>query len=226
MNGDYDSVSGKSAPQDYFKCNTCGFVAFGEDPAIAEETICLGCGSIMGEDPPTKRSASPNAALGYKQNESSMRMDVDEGNTKKTLLVTCESCSQKFSKRAEACPKCGWKLQITCQICHQKIPLDSTICPECGDPSPFGLQENLRIEKLSDATIKDNPSERNIETKKPYPWKRVLIWILLIFVGGVVGARPPEGIYGNTAIAIKLVFALTYAVLGGVVIGAFKYFWR
>ena len=65
-------------------------------------------------------------------------------NTKKTLLVTCESCSHQFSKRAEACPKCGWKPQVICQICQQKIPFDSSVCPECGDPSQFELQEKTK----------------------------------------------------------------------------------
>ena len=69
--------------------------------------------------------------------------------TMKSLLVSCESCSHEFSKRAEACPKCGWKPKIMCQICKQRIPFDSTVCPECGDPRPFELQEKTKKETFS-----------------------------------------------------------------------------
>ena len=89
---------------------------------------------------------------------------VHEDNTKKTLLVTCESCSQKFSKRAEACPKCGWKPKVMCKICQQKISFDSTVCPECGDPRPFELQEKTKQESDS-ADSKQTPGSSTFSSK-------------------------------------------------------------
>lgn len=85
---------------------------------------------------------------------------------------------------------------------------------------------NLRIGQLSGGKTIADSSEPTIKTNKSYPWKAVLIWVLLIFIAGFVGVRPPESVYGNTAIAYKIVFAAIYAFIGGVVIGAFKYFRR
>lgn len=34
-----------------FKCKTCGFIVFGDDPAKAKNKKCLGCGNIMGDEP-------------------------------------------------------------------------------------------------------------------------------------------------------------------------------
>ena len=85
---------------------------------------------------------------------------------------------------------------------------------------------NLRIEQLSDRSTKNISSEESLESTNKYPWKSVLIWILIIFVAGFVGIKPPGGSYGNTDIAFKIVSALVLAVLGGGVIGAVKYFRR
>jgi hypothetical protein len=33
-----------------FKCKTCGFIAFGVDPSVAERSICLNCRNLMNID--------------------------------------------------------------------------------------------------------------------------------------------------------------------------------
>lgn len=85
-------------------------------------------------------------------------------NTYKTLLVICESCSHKFSKRAKLCPKCGWKPLVMCQICKQKIPLDSIACPECGDPRPSELQN--KAEQEISSTDSDQTPDSSTSTSK------------------------------------------------------------
>ena len=84
----------------------------------------------------------------------------------KTLLVTCESCSHPFSKRAEACPKCGWKRKLECQICVQNIPYDSTSCPECGDPDPFGT--SLKV-----YTRPNNSLNNSLKTPQKTPTNQI-----------------------------------------------------
>lgn len=64
------------------------------------------------------------------------------GNSQENLLITCESCNHRFSRRANKCPKCEWVPTDICGICKSKILSDSKFCPECGDPSPFLNQES------------------------------------------------------------------------------------
>jgi hypothetical protein len=85
----------------------------------------------------------------------------------------------------------------------------------------------LRIEDLSSETKDCNSPEGNIErVKKPYPWKILSIWIVAIFVACYIGIKPPEDIYGNIAIGFKIVFASIFTVVGGVIVGIYKYFRR
>lgn len=138
---------------------------------------------------------------------------IAEDNTKQTLLVTCESCSHKFSKRAEACPKCGWKPKEMCQICQQKIPFDSSVCPECGDPRPFELQEkskqmtpapNEKKEQVSKApqntlsqlneSINENQKIANKPHTKGFSWKSFLAAFLIaaflnVFISAAAGVE-------------------------------------
>ncbi|MDZ7640644.1 MAG: hypothetical protein U5J62_01250 [Desulfurivibrio sp.] len=147
-------------------------------------------------------------------------------------LMTCKSCHHKFSKRAKACPKCGCKPKLMCQICHKEIPSDSTICPECGDPEPFTGANFQRDEEISDFAKGDNAVGQKIATKKSYPWKTLLIWLPIIFIMGLISAKPEyslpasHNIGEKTAIVLKVVIALTYTVIGAVVIWIFKYFRR
>ena len=69
------------------------------------------------------------------------------GNTN-SLLITCGACAHSFSKRAEKCPKCGWRPLATCQVCRNKIPDNSISCPECGDTAPFkvALKKALKFQ--------------------------------------------------------------------------------
>lgn len=84
----------------------------------------------------------------------------------------------------------------------------------------------LRAGQLS-GEVKENTQPDDVRTEgAPYPWKTVLIWVIAIFIAGFVGTRPPEGVFGNTAIGFKIVFALVYSVIIGLVVGVYKYFRR
>ncbi len=87
-----------------------------------------------------------------------------------------------------------------CSQCGSVVGAADKFCSKCGQPVKIGTA--------------------------PYPWKTVLVWIITIFVAGFIGVRPPEDIYGNTAIAYKMVFALIYSVIIGLIVGVYKYFRR
>ena len=98
-----------------YRCQTCGFIAFGDDPEIVKYEKCLGCGEIMGEGETLKQAPS---------NDDS-------------LLETCQHCEQQISKRASICPKCNKERTAECSVCKNQISQSSILCPECGDPEPF-----------------------------------------------------------------------------------------
>ncbi len=85
---------------------------------------------------------------------------------------------------------------------------------------------NLRIEQLSSAETEAEVTEKPVVTKNPYPWGLLSIWVLLIFIAAFFGVRPPEFASSGDAIGYKIIFAAIYAVIGGVIIGTFKYFRR
>ena len=121
-----------------FKCRTCGFVAFGEDPSTAKYNECLGCGNIMGDDPAEKQD---------EQSASSSEV---------RLLESCNNCKHHFSTRASICPKCNHERTSECFVCKNQIAKSSTRCPECGDPNPFELLEKTK-QKKSSAGYEKNP---------------------------------------------------------------------
>ena len=54
------------------------------------------------------------------------------------LLMSCQACAARISKRAARCPKCGRSPYEQCQVCASRILASAAPCPECGDPLPFG----------------------------------------------------------------------------------------
>jgi hypothetical protein len=64
------------------------------------------------------------------------------------------------------------------------------------------------------------------QKKGPYPWKTVLLWTIVVFIAGFFGARPPQGVEREAALAFKFLVALVYAIVGGTIIGIVKFFWR
>jgi hypothetical protein len=82
----------------------------------------------------------------------------------KQLLITCDACKHKFSRRATKCPKCEWVPTAICEICKSKIPLDSKSCPECGDPAPFPSQPDSKPEVSS--TVKHQHHDEILERKE------------------------------------------------------------
>ena len=126
---------------EWFKCLSCGFVAYGDDPEKAKSSKCLGCGKIMGlstKKPPKFLNSKP-------------------------LMIECAKCHHHYSPRASACPKCGFEKQSTCVICSKKIPTISKICPYCADPKPFTKEEHsppeviTRYDETNQANKKSNP---------------------------------------------------------------------
>jgi hypothetical protein len=115
------------------KCKTCGFIAFGDDPATAKYTKCLGCGNIMGEEFITKKPSSSN----------------------ESLLETCQNCKHQFSKRASICPKCNKERTADCFVCNEPIPQSSKYCPECGDPAPFEQKSTEKNTEIGDFSSKE-----------------------------------------------------------------------
>jgi len=100
-------------------------------------------------------------------------------------LVTCHSCNNKFSERAQACPKCGSAQTKSCQVCHSLIPAVSSQCPKCGDPSPFYVQNNNQ----------ENPEKiaTNYQTTHDGEGKSVMKRILItapfvLFIMLIIGA--------------------------------------
>ncbi len=69
-----------------FKCKTCGFIAFGDDPFIAKHKKCLGCGNIMGEEPIMKQSSATN-----KQTKSEYRKQNDDH-----FIFSCLFCDKSL----------------------------------------------------------------------------------------------------------------------------------
>jgi|GEM_PF-6048860 len=106
------------------------------------------------------------------------------GNTN-PRLITCDSCNNKYSERAKACPRCGSVQAKPCQICHSLIPAASSQCPECGDPSPFFIQNNNQ--KNPEIYSKDNQIFQETEGKTVI--KRILITApFVLFIMLIVGA--------------------------------------
>lgn len=71
----------------------------------------------------------------------------------------------------------------------------------------------------------DEPTNRRQE-KGPYPWGTVFLWTGLIFIAVFFWIRPPPESSDKAAIVFKFFFALPSALLGGVIIGILKFFWR
>lgn len=123
-------VSNKSKAEndsEWFKCLSCGFVAYGDDPEKAKNSKCLGCGKIMG--------------LSTKESPRFLK--------NKPLMIECTKCHNHYSHRASECPKCGFKKHSTCVICSKKIPTTSKICPYCADPKPFTKEEHSPPEVIT-----------------------------------------------------------------------------
>ncbi len=83
-----------------------------------DEQFCSECGGGLREL--TETLEHYNEKQGTSQSAVSQLSETKEtptvATTIKSYLISCESCSKQFSKRAEACPKCGWKPQEMCQI--------------------------------------------------------------------------------------------------------------
>lgn len=128
-------------------CEICGSktrINYGD----ANTVLCENCTSI-------------NKEVGY-----TLKKVAPADEISNSLLAKCESCSHQFSKRAAACPKCGWKPQIKCQICQQKILFDSTVCPECGDPRPFENENVAKREKEFKVRTREESANSNIGPTK------------------------------------------------------------
>ena len=97
---------------------------------------CNNCGTVKMLPSPSVQQVDSKAAFKPDQNND-MPDKSDINISANPLLIKCESCSSQFSKRAQQCPKCGWKPWTICKVCQQKISPDSISCPECGDPAPF-----------------------------------------------------------------------------------------
>jgi hypothetical protein len=131
-----------SVDENDFKCKTCGFIAFGDDPSTAKHQKCLGCGNIMGDEPIKKQPSSASDSL----------------------LETCQNCKHQFSQRASKCPKCQKERTSPCFVCKKQIPQSSKYCPECGDPVPF----EQTTEKIETTLTKKNGNVLSKE-KTSYP---------------------------------------------------------
>ena len=134
---------------EWFKCLSCGFVAYGDDTEKAKSSKCLGCGKIMG--------LSTKKAPKFLKN--------------KPQLIECVKCHNHYSHRASACPKCGFEKQSTCVICSKKIPTTSKICPYCADPKPFIKKKQLppevttRYGETNQTNKKSNSKSPKLATK-------------------------------------------------------------
>lgn len=99
---------------------------------------CNNCGTLKTlPSAPSQQVDSTTAIKSDPNNEADTDNISISARPANPLLIKCESCSWQFSKRAQQCPKCGWKPLAACRVCQHNIPSDSTSCPECGDPEPF-----------------------------------------------------------------------------------------
>lgn len=84
--------------------------------------------------------------------------------------------------------------------------------------------------------IRNNTDEKIKAIREPYPWRTVLLWIIIFYIVGFIFSpiRVPRELYDNqnpnSILAFKLVFkfflAFVWAFLGGLSIGIYKYFRR
>ncbi len=153
--------------------------------------------------------------------------------TIKPLLVSCEPCSHQFSKRAKACPKCGWLLLEICQVCQHKIPSDSISCPECGDPKPFGENHstNLQIDSEQKMGEQSNTSElfeherksttgevswkseQQAKTKRKRKVTATIVCALLLFLYHFIVSGPLVGWkHGGGAIPNVLLWVVLFVI--------------
>jgi hypothetical protein len=85
--------------------------------------------------------------------------------------------------------------------------------------TPEPLNMNINPQSIDESTNRK-------QEKGPYPWGTVFLWTGLIFIAGFFGFRPPPESSDKAAIVFKFFFALPSAILGGVIIGIVKFFWR
>ncbi len=64
----FELENDKITNEEWFKCKTCGFVAFGDDPSIAKNRKCLGCGKIMGAEPIVNQIKNPRQTESIRKN--------------------------------------------------------------------------------------------------------------------------------------------------------------
>jgi rRNA maturation endonuclease Nob1 len=177
-------------------CCECGREISSSQYEELSENFCPDCGGYIEKN--TKKTLTKAVTLAAIEPTAA----VFEENTKKTLLITCESCSRQFSKRAKECPKCGWQPQVICQICQQKIPFDSTVCPECGDPGPFQTQQTIKTEDFPRKDLVNITTQKQVAGKK-LGTKWLSFWnYYSLPVGGVLGILMS---IGTPAIAIIMV---------------------
>jgi len=120
-----------------YKCNECGKIFSEREYEKQSDIFCPDCGGHI-EEGIAKPITQPDTFSQVAQQPLSNNISTN------SLLIKCASCSRQFSKRAQQCPKCGWKPLTICKVCQQKIPSDSTSCPECGDPEPFDSNHSYR----------------------------------------------------------------------------------
>ena len=113
-----------------YKCNECGRNYSQREYEKQSDIFCPDCGGHIEEHVATQTTQPDTFPQGAPQ-------FLSDNISTNPLLIKCGSCSRQFSRRAQQCPKCGWKPWIICKVCKQNIPSDSASCPECGDPEPF-----------------------------------------------------------------------------------------
>ncbi len=81
----------------WFKCKSCGFIAYGTDPDESRSSKCIGCGNIMGEYPKNDQSSrNENELLIDNVNyKSTPEIETNRGHLmnkkQKKLLITVAS---------------------------------------------------------------------------------------------------------------------------------------
>lgn len=164
-------------------CTECDRKIPWEEYLSQSDLFCSECGGHIEEAATDLASKKTVNRLSEAKNTSTATTTI------KSLLISCESCSHQFSKRAESCPKCGWKPKVMCQICRQQIPFDSTVCSECGDPVPFS-RAHVKEQETNESTLSTSfysklNSEHQVNTTNATPSNFNLSWFLFSFDGRI-----------------------------------------
>lgn len=155
-----------------FRCNGCGKVFTENEYKSLVNSLCPECNDIV------------ESKILSKIVQKVVENPVTDSKSRNISLITCGSCSHKYSPRADKCPKCGTSPSATCQVCSRQIPNNSETCPECGDPEPFskGKSNASQLEnglvahtKSPDSSVSPATGQRDLEKKSTM--SNALRWI-------------------------------------------------